>query len=71
MGQSDSTVSNLRNVSDYLVAAKEVKIDNIFLPTDVQKRIDQVDSKINSAANTLESETDKNRNRIVDILETV
>ncbi|CAI9113920.1 OLC1v1014625C1 [Oldenlandia corymbosa var. corymbosa] len=71
VAQSDSTVNNLRNVSDYLAAAKEVKIDNIALPSGVQKNIDQVDAKITSAANTLESETEKNRNHIVDILETV
>lgn len=59
------------NVSDYLAAAKQVGVENVFLPSDVHNHIDQVDAKINSAASTLESETEKNRNRIEDILDIV
>ncbi|KAL3511940.1 hypothetical protein ACH5RR_024657 [Cinchona calisaya] len=68
VGQADSTVDNLMNVSDYLAAAKQVGVGNVFLPPDVQKHIDEVDAKINSAASTLQSETERNRNRIDDIL---
>ncbi|KAI5660447.1 hypothetical protein M9H77_29240 [Catharanthus roseus] len=69
--QSDSTVENLRNVSDYLDAAKQIQVDQISLPSDVKSRIDQVHSKIDSASFTLEDETKKNKNRIEDILEIV
>ncbi|XP_027124727.1 uncharacterized protein [Coffea arabica] len=69
--QADSTVYNLMNVSDYLTAAKQAGVENVSLPSDVQNRIDQVDAKIKSAASTLKSETDKNRNRINDILDVV
>lgn len=71
VSQSDSTVENLRNVSDYLGAAKQVQVDQVSLPSDVKNRIDQIDSKIDSAADTLESETDKNKNHIMDILDVV
>lgn len=58
-------------MSDYLVAAKQVQVDQVSLPSDVKNRIDQIDSKIDSAADTLESETDKNKNHIKDILDVV
>lgn len=71
MRQSDSIVENLRNVSDYLEAAKQVQLNQVSLPSDVKNHIDQVDSKIDSAADTLASETQKNKNHIVDILNAV
>lgn len=71
MKQADSTVDNLMNVSDYLAAAKQVGVENVFLPPDVRNQIDEVGAKIKSAASTLESETEKNRNRIEDILDIV
>lgn len=71
MRQADSTVYNLMNVSDYLAAAKQAGVENVSLPSDVQNRIDQLGAKIKSAASTLKSETEKNRNRINDILDAV
>ncbi|KAK4395371.1 hypothetical protein Sango_1691400 [Sesamum angolense] len=41
LGQADSTVSNLKNVSNYLTAAKKVGVDQVFLPQDVQNNIDK------------------------------
>lgn len=66
--QSDSTAGNLRNVSDYLAAAKNIQVDRVSLPKDIQNSIDRVDGSIRSAASTLEDETDKNKHRIKDIL---
>ncbi|KAA8541955.1 hypothetical protein F0562_023107 [Nyssa sinensis] len=71
VSQADSTVENLRNVSDYLAAAKQVGVDQIFLPPDVQNNIDQVETNINASAGTLEHETNKNSNDIKNILDSV
>ncbi|XP_059644979.1 uncharacterized protein LOC132286639 [Cornus florida] len=69
--QSETTVQDLRNVSDYLAAAKKIGVDQIFLPPDVQDKIDNVDAMINASASTLEHETKKNSKDIRDVLESV
>ncbi|KAF7134645.1 hypothetical protein RHSIM_Rhsim08G0209600 [Rhododendron simsii] len=69
--QANTTVANLENVSDYLAAAKSIGIDQVSLPTSVQNNIDNVDKEISSAATTLQSETDKNKKHIEDVLDTV
>ncbi|KAJ0008356.1 hypothetical protein Pint_30228 [Pistacia integerrima] len=71
VNQSDTTVSNLRIVSDYLSAAKSIGVDQIHLPPTVQNSIDDVDKKINSSASNLEKETEKNSNDIQQILDAV
>lgn len=58
-------------MSDYLGAAKQIQVDQVSLPSDVKDHIDQIDSKIDSAADTLETETHKNKNHITDILDVV
>lgn len=69
--KAETTVDNLRNVSDYLAAAKRIGVDQVFLPSDVQANIDNVEIKINSSAITLERETRKNSNHIRDVLDAV
>lgn len=69
--QAETTVDSLRNVSDYLDAAKRIGVDQVFLPSDVQANIDNVKIKINSSAITLERETRKNSNHIRDVLDAV
>ncbi|OIV97266.1 hypothetical protein TanjilG_07018 [Lupinus angustifolius] len=64
VGQADFTAENLRNVSDYLSAAKTIGVDAVFLPTDLQKNIDDVVSKIYSAAVTLSTKTADNSDKI-------
>ncbi|CAK9142018.1 unnamed protein product [Ilex paraguariensis] len=64
VSKADTTVENLRNVSDYLAAAKQVGVEQIFLPPDVQRNIDQVETNINSSATTLEFKTKQNRKDI-------
>ncbi|KAL5547702.1 hypothetical protein UlMin_002933 [Ulmus minor] len=58
--QADITVENLRNVSDYLSAAKRIGVDSVSLPARVQNSIDEIQTKINSSASTLSSTTEKN-----------
>ena len=67
--QADSTVDKLRNVSDYLAQAKQVGIDRVFLPTNVQTDIDQAETDINNSASILADKTKENSDNIHDLLD--
>ncbi|KAL7099641.1 hypothetical protein ACP275_09G097800 [Erythranthe tilingii] len=71
LGQADSTVGGLKNVSNYLSAAKKVGVDQVFLPQDVQNNIDKVNTLITSSANTLDSATKNNKYDIFRYLDAV
>ncbi|XVE98448.1 hypothetical protein REPUB_Repub03eG0107500 [Reevesia pubescens] len=64
VNKADVTAENLRNVSDYLSAAKKITVDSVILSPDVQKSIDDIEKKINSSASTLSSQTGKNKDNI-------
>ncbi|KAK7351367.1 hypothetical protein VNO77_10762 [Canavalia gladiata] len=67
--QADSTVDKLRNVSDFLAQAKQVGIDRVFLPTNVQTDIDEVETNINASASILADKTKENSDNIQDLLD--
>ncbi|KAF8400575.1 hypothetical protein HHK36_013874 [Tetracentron sinense] len=69
--QADTTVVNLKNVSDYLVAAKRIGVAQVSLPSNVQANIDNIKMKIHAAASTLSKQTVKNSKDIQDVLDTV
>lgn len=69
MSQADFTAENLRNVSHYLDAAQKIGVDAVFLPGDVQKNIDEVQTKINSSAAELSSKTKENSETIKDVID--
>ncbi|KAJ7979032.1 Transmembrane protein [Quillaja saponaria] len=71
VSQADITAENLRNVSDYLAAAKRIGVDAVFLPPNVQKSIDDIQTKINSSAANLSSKAEKNSKDIQDVLDSV
>lgn len=71
VAQADSTVYKLRNVSNVLAVAKNTGVAQIFLPKDVQNNIDSVDNTINSAADTLETETRNNKKDILYVIDFV
>lgn len=71
MGEADSTVDKLRNVSDLMAQAKQVGIDRVFLPANVQTDIDDIQTKINASASTLADQTTKNADDIQDLLDSV
>ncbi|RAL43258.1 unnamed protein product [Cuscuta campestris] len=71
LAQADSTVNKLRNVSTVLAMAKSTGVAQIFLPRNVQSDIDKVDRTINSSAETLETETRKNKKDILHVLDLV
>ncbi|KDP30199.1 hypothetical protein JCGZ_16981 [Jatropha curcas] len=60
VSQANVTAENLRNVSDYLAAARSVSVDNIFLPGNVRNSIDNIEKQINSSSTTLSSRTQDN-----------
>ena len=62
--KADVTAENLRNISDYLSAAKKISVDSVFLSPDVLKSIDDIEKKINSSASTLSSQTGDNKDKI-------
>ncbi|XVF34515.1 hypothetical protein REPUB_Repub18cG0065200 [Reevesia pubescens] len=64
VNKADVTAENLRNVSDYLSAAKKISVDSVILSPDVQKGIDDIEKKINSSASTLSSQTGDNKEKI-------
>ncbi|KAL1346952.1 uncharacterized protein [Arachis hypogaea] len=69
--QANSAQDKLRSVSDNLVQAKQVGIDRVFLPANVQTDIDAAQTKINAAAGTLAEQTKENSDNIQDLLDSV
>ncbi|KAL7222390.1 hypothetical protein ACSBR1_024146 [Camellia fascicularis] len=62
--QANTTVESLGSVLDYLEAAKHIRVDQLFLPPDVQNNINKVETDINTAATTLEHEARRNQKDI-------
>ncbi|KAM5564409.1 hypothetical protein ABKV19_018813 [Rosa sericea] len=71
VNQADMTVGQLRNASDYLAAAKQLGVDQVYLPANIQTDIDQIGGKLNSSANTLAQQTTENSDDIRDLLDSV
>ncbi|OMO90765.1 hypothetical protein COLO4_18901 [Corchorus olitorius] len=69
--QADITVRKLRDVSDSLASAKQIGVDKVFLPSNVQTDIDEIGAKINSSASTLADKTVENSDDIRDLLDSV
>ncbi|XWS11741.1 hypothetical protein CRYUN_Cryun37aG0026100 [Craigia yunnanensis] len=69
--QADVTVDKLRNVSDYLQAAKQIVVNQITLLPNIQANMERVDKKINDSAKTLERETEENSEKIHDVLDSI
>lgn len=66
VSQADFTAENLRNVSDYLGAAKNIGVDAVVLPADVQKNIENIKTLIGSASVELSTKTHENSKKIQD-----
>ncbi|KAK8295377.1 hypothetical protein V6Z12_D05G060900 [Gossypium hirsutum] len=71
VNQADMTVRKLKDVSDSLATAKQVGVDKVFLPSNVQTDIDEIGTKINSSASTLADKTVDNSDDIRDLLDSV
>lgn len=68
VGQGNLTVDNLRNFSGSLAAAKNIGVDQIFLPVDVQQRIDIIEEKLNSSANEFSARSLDNSKKIKNVV---
>ncbi|KAK8550548.1 hypothetical protein V6N12_039250 [Hibiscus sabdariffa] len=71
VNQADMTVRKLKDVSDSLATAKQVGVDKVFLPSNVQTDIDEIGTKINSSAGALADKTVDNSDDIRDLLDSV
>lgn len=71
VNQVDLTAGQLRNVSDYFALAKQLQVDQIFLPSSVQTNIDEIETKINSSASALSDRTMENSDDIRDLVDSV
>ncbi|KAL5850238.1 hypothetical protein ACOSQ4_008251 [Xanthoceras sorbifolium] len=69
--QADTTVKKLNDVSGYLGSAKQTGVDKVFLPSNVQTDIDNIEAKINSSASTLANTTVENSRDIRHLLDSV
>ncbi|KAI5355158.1 PREDICTED: transmembrane [Prunus dulcis] len=69
--QADITVEQLKNASDYLAAAKQLGVDQVFLPSNIQTDIDEIGGKLNSSASTLAERTQENADDMRDLLDSV
>ncbi|KAG8066455.1 hypothetical protein GUJ93_ZPchr0004g39012 [Zizania palustris] len=69
VGQGNLTVDNLRNFSRSLAAAKNIGVDQIFLPVDVQQRIDVIEDKLNSSANEFSTRALENSKKIKNVVD--
>jgi hypothetical protein len=68
VGQGNLTANNLRNFAGSLAAAKNITIDQIFLPADVQQKIDVVEEKLNSSANEFSTRMLENSRKIKNVV---
>ena len=68
---ANSTGEKLRDVSEYLGAAKKIEVDQVYLSTNVQTDIDQIQEKINSSATALTEKAVDNSEDIHDIVDSV
>ncbi|KAL0915273.1 hypothetical protein M5K25_015678 [Dendrobium thyrsiflorum] len=71
VGQANFTVENLRDFSGNLSAAKRIKVTNLLVPGDLQGRIDEIVTKVNTSADDLDRRAAENSKNIRDVLETV
>uniref|UniRef100_A0A2P2IKG5 Uncharacterized protein MANES_06G043100 n=2 Tax=Rhizophora mucronata TaxID=61149 RepID=A0A2P2IKG5_RHIMU len=69
VNRANVTAENLSNVSDYLVTARNVDVNSMFLPSSVRNSIDGIEKKINSSSSTLSTQTRKNSKNIQDVLD--
>lgn len=71
VSQADATVWKLNNVSNYLSSAKLIGIQNVFLPSNVQTDIDDIDMKISASSSFLDHQSTDTADDIRDVLDSV
>ena len=71
VSQANFTVENLQNFSDILSDSKKAGVNQVFLPGDMVKKIDDIDRKLNTSATELSTRATDNSKKISDTLDTV
>lgn len=71
MVQANFTVENLNNVSRYLDEAKNIGVGQLRLPENLQNKINDIQTKMNTASNMLDDKTQENSRRIRHVLDLV
>lgn len=71
MNQADATVVKLKDVLNYLSAAKQIGVDQVFLPSNVQTDIDQIEAKISSSADNVAKTTMDSSDDVKDLVDSV
>ncbi|XP_021739168.1 uncharacterized protein LOC110705585 [Chenopodium quinoa] len=71
VSQADITEWKLNNVSSYLSSAKQIGIQNVFLPSNVQTDIDDIDMKITAASSFLDHQSTNTADDIREVLDSV
>lgn len=69
VSQADTIFETMENISRCLSSAKNVTVDSVVLPADVQGKIDDISVKVDDAASTLSSITTNNANKIQNVLD--
>ena len=69
--QANFTVENLNNVSRYLDEAKNIGVGQLRLPENLQNKINDIQTKMNTASNMLDDKTQENSRRIRHVLDLV
>lgn len=71
MSQADSTVSQLKAISDYLTSAEQIRVLQVSLPANVQTEIDQIGAKLTSSITTITDKATSSSNDIRNFLNSV
>ncbi|KAK9706248.1 hypothetical protein RND81_07G113100 [Saponaria officinalis] len=71
VNQANFTVENLKNVSGILSEAKNIGVGQVKMPENLQNQINDVQSKINKASDTLQDKTQDNSRKIRKVLDQV
>uniref|UniRef100_A0A7N0UET2 Uncharacterized protein n=1 Tax=Kalanchoe fedtschenkoi TaxID=63787 RepID=A0A7N0UET2_KALFE len=71
VSQANATFDTIANISVCLSSAKNVSVDSLFLPTQVQAKIDEMAAKVDTAASTLSTITQNNAVTILNVLDKV
>lgn len=58
-------------MSDYLSSAKQIGVQNIFLPSNVQTDIDEIDMKITASSSLLDHQSTDTADDIRDVLDSL
>ncbi|KAK8918394.1 hypothetical protein KSP39_PZI021123 [Platanthera zijinensis] len=66
--QSDFVLENLQDFADKMEGAKNVEVDQVFLPADLQAEVDEISTKLSTSLQLLSSQASKSFSFLAGIL---